>query len=626
MSGIWKRRLGRAAVAVATAALTAGVVACSGNAGAPPGTSASSAASSSGAKQSGGTVTYALQPDVQPNYIFPLTPITYSSTYNGSQFQQLMYRPLYMFGNNGNSLAINIPLSTADAPAYTDGGKTVTITMKGWKWSNGESVDAQDVVFFLNMLEAEKAQYYGYAPGLMPDNVVSYAATGPDTVVMHLNEGYSSLWYTYNQLAEITPFPESWDITKAGAAPGSGGCAGDSATDKWAKCAAVYDFLTAQAKSAATYATNPVWAVSDGPWQLSSFNTDGNVTFVPNPKYSGDPKPSIAAVKFVPFTSDATEYTALRTGQVDVGYIPSQDLPQKPLSQVLPSANPVPGYTLDPGYYDEISYFQPNLNNPSMGAVFKQQYVREALQETVDQNGIDEAIWRGYAYPTTGPIPDQPPSQWIPSIQAENNGQGPYPFDIANAKSLLTSHGWSEAGGVMTCETPAKCGAGIAQGTKLSFTLDYSTGQAAFAQEASVYKSDAAQAGIQISAVGQSFNTIIGESAPCSGPKCTWDALMYGGWVYDGPGYEPTGEPLFQTGAGSNSGSYSNRAEDTLINQTHTSNSLSDFSQYATYTAQQIPDIWMPQYYSVYAVKSGVRGVTFNSLQTFLPEYWYFTK
>jgi peptide/nickel transport system substrate-binding protein len=625
MFGIRHRhRGGRVAAVVTAAVLAAGVAACSS--GAPPGASSSS----SSGKTTGGTVTYALAPDVQPNYIFPFVSPANESTYNGAM-QDVMYRPLYMFGNNGNSVALNDSLSTADAPVYTDGGKTVTITMKGWKWSNGESVDAQDVIFWLNILEAEKAQYYGYAPGLMPDNVVSYAATGPDTVVMHLNNGYSSLWYTYNQLAEISPFPESWDITKTGAAPGSGGCTTDTAADKWAKCVAVYNFLADQAKNAATYASSPVWDVSDGPFKLSYFNTDGNVTFVPNPDYSGSPKPTIAAFKFVPYTSDSTEYTALKTGQVDIGYIPSEDLPQKPVSQVLPSTNPVgSNYTLEPNYADEIAYYQVNFNNPSLGKVFNQLYLRQALQETVDQNGIDEAIWRGYAYATAGPIPAQPPSQWIPSIQGENGGQGPYPFDIASAKALLTSHGWTDEGGTDVCTKPGtasdECGAGISSGQKLQFTLDYSTGQAEFAQEADVYKSDAAQAGIQISIVGQSFDTIIGETTPCSGPKCTWDALMYGGWVYNGPGYEPTGEPLFETGAGSNAGSYSNSTEDGLIAETHTSNSLSVFDQYATYTAQQIPYIWMPTAYTVQAVSSNLKGVAFNPVSGVFPEYWYFAK
>ncbi|HWG02853.1 MAG TPA: ABC transporter substrate-binding protein [Trebonia sp.] len=609
-------------VAAAAAVLAVGIAACS-SAGAPPGSG-----SSSGAKQAGGTATVALPADTIPNYIFPFVSITNASVYNTNQFQYLEYRPLYMFGNNGDSLTVNYHLSTANAPVYSDGGRTVTITMKGWKWNNGETVDAQDVVFFLNMLEAEKSSYYGYAPGLLPDNLASYSATGPDTLVLRLNKAYSSIWFTYNQLATISPFPESWDIKKSGATPGSGGCATDTAKDHWAKCVAVYDFLTAQAKDAATYATNPVWAVSDGPWKLSAYTTNGNATFVPNPDYSGSPKPSLSAVKFVPYTSDTTEYTALRTGQLNVGYIPSQDLPQKSLNQVLPSTNPLgSNYALQPFYQDAIAYFVPNLNNPTIGAAFRQLYIREALQETVDQNGIDEAIWRGYAYPSSGAVPNQPPSQWIPPAQRANNGQGPYAFNIKGAKALLTSHGWSEVGGVMTCEDSSKCGDGIATGTKLSLTINYSTGNAAYAQEMSVYKSDASQAGIQVNLDGQSFNTVVGESSPCQpGPKCTWDALFYGGWAYDGPGYEPTGEPLFQTGAGSNSGSYTNSQMDSLINQTHTSSDLSVFKQYASYAAQQIPFIWLPENYPVQAVSGNLQGVTFNPLYAMLPEYWYFTK
>jgi peptide/nickel transport system substrate-binding protein len=101
---------------------------------------------------------------------------------------------------------------------------------------------------------------------------------------------------------------------------------------------------------------------------------------------------------------------------------------------------------------------------------------------------------------------------------------------------------------------------------------------------------------------------------------------MYGGWVYNGPGYEPTGEPLFQTGAGSNSGSYSNPAEDSLIAQTHTSSSLAVFDRYATYTAEQLPFVWMPTSYAIYAVNSKLKGFADNPVSGVFPEYWYFTR
>jgi peptide/nickel transport system substrate-binding protein len=617
--GLRKRFIAGLAAVAAAALLAAG---CSSSS-APP--------SSAGAKVKGGTVRYYEEPGTQPNWIWPFTPITNYSVYNSQYFQWLMYRPLYMFGGNNTSEAVNYSLSPATAPVFSNGGKTVVINMKGWKWSNGETVNASNVLFWLNMMQAEKANYAGYAPGLLPDNLVSAKATGPNQVTMQLNKGYSSLWFTYNQLAEITPMPMAWDVTSLGAKAGSGGCASDSAADKFAKCKAVFNFLTAQTKKTGTYDTSPIWGVVDGPWKLTHFDTSGNVTFVPNPKYSGSPKPTIAQFKQVPFTDLSAVFTALKTGQIDVGHIQTADLPQRTTGAV-PATNPLgSGYTLKPFYQYAISYYQPNFNNPTFGAVFKQLYIRQALQSVVDQPGMNKAIYRGYSNPTSGGVPSVPTNQWVPPTQQTNSNQGPYPFSVAKATSLLTSHGWSKVNGVMTCQKPGtgagQCGAGIAKGTPFRFTLEWATGSTSNQQVVSVYKSDASKAGIDIKLAGKSFNTIIGESTPCKpGPKCTWDALRYGGWVFNGPGFEPTGEPLFQTGAGSNSGSYSNPQMDSLINQTHTSSSLDVFHNYATFLAQQLPYIWLPNDYYVMGVNSKLHNVAFNPLYTLLPEYWYFTK
>jgi peptide/nickel transport system substrate-binding protein len=620
-----RHKLRLAAVAgVAAAALIAAGCSSSGSG------SSSGASGSSGAAVTGGTATVALPAGVTYNYIFPFYPVTYASVYN-LQFQYLLIRPLYIFGNNtSSSVSINYPLSPASAPVYSNGGKTVTVNMKGWKYSDGESVDANSLMFFLNMTEAEKANWYGYSSGLLPDNLVSYKATGTDQVTFQLNRPYSTTWFTYNQLGELKPMPEAWDVTSLGAKAGSGGCLTDSAADGWAKCKAVFTFLTAQSKNASTYATSPVWSVVDGPWKLSSFSTTGNVTIVPNTKYSGSPKPKLSAVKFLPYTADSAEYTALKTGSVNIGYIPSADLPPKPASSALPASNPLGGgYNLQPFYFFGLTYAQPNFNNPQVGFLVRQLYIRQALQEAFDQPGIIKAIYRGYAIPGSGPAPNSPPgNQWIPSVQTENNDQGPYPFDIAKAKSTLESHGWSEVGGVMTCQDPSKCGTGITQGQKLELTYVYSTGVAATTAMWQTYKSDASQAGIDINIVGQSFNTIVGEAAPCSpmSSKCAVQVFAYGGWAFDGPGFEPTGEPLFATGAGSNAGNYSDPKMDQLINATHTSSASSAFVDYATYGAQQLPFIWNPLNYTIQAVSSKLHNVTFSPIFTLYPEYWYFTK
>jgi peptide/nickel transport system substrate-binding protein len=134
-----------------------------------------------------------------------------------------------------------------------------------------------------------------------------------------------------------------------------------------------------------------------------------------------------------------------------------------------PASQPV---SLQPDYLFRFAYYQVDFNNPLLGPVFRQLYVRQALEYVADQAGIAKTIDRGYAYTTTGPVPTEPPSKWIPPVEL---GAGPYPFSIAKAVSLLTSHGWAKAGGVMTCTAPARCGPGIAKGQQLKMTLDYST-------------------------------------------------------------------------------------------------------------------------------------------------------
>jgi peptide/nickel transport system substrate-binding protein len=193
-----RRSIRFTAVAVAGAALLA---ACGS-------TSSSSTSSSSSSTQpiKGGTAYFAEQPGASPNYIFPITPSGNFSVNNLAQFQVLMYRPLYYFGI-GNKAAINYNLSIGDQPVFSNGDKTVTITLKHYEWSNGTPVSARDVLFFINLLKAEKANWGAYVPGAFPDNVVSATAPNASTVVLTLNKAYNPTWFTYNELSQITPLP-----------------------------------------------------------------------------------------------------------------------------------------------------------------------------------------------------------------------------------------------------------------------------------------------------------------------------------------------------------------------------------------------------------------------------------
>jgi peptide/nickel transport system substrate-binding protein len=195
---------------------------------------------------------------------------------------------------------------------------------------------------------------------------------------------------------------------------------------------------------------------------------------------------------------------------------------------------------------------------------------------------------------------------------------------------LLSAHGWATVGGTLTCQKPGsgagECGAGIAKGQQAKFGMNYTSGIQAQASTVQVLKSDWAKAGIQLTANAEAFNTLLGETVPCSGKSCTWDFLYLGGWDFNGPGFAPTGEPLFETKAANNSGGYSDPTMDSLINATHTSASLSVFHNYANYTAGQEPSLWVPQSYAIEAVTGKLRGVQQSPLAMLYPEYWYFTK
>jgi peptide/nickel transport system substrate-binding protein len=617
-----RRARGLLAVACGAAAIALTAAACSssgssGNGGA--------AATPTGTPVSGGTATFALPPSTVPNYIFPFDSSTYFSVTNSEDFQYLLYRPLYWFGNGSNP-TLNTSLSLADAPVYS--GDKVTITMKGWKWSDGTPVTAQNVLFWIHMMQAVASSDWGaFVPGGFPTNVNSVSATSPTTLTMTMNKAYNETWFTSNELSQITPMPEAWDRTASGPS---------HCTTTVSDCAAVYSYLDSQSKQLSSWAGSPIWRIVDGPWRLSSFNPDGNSTFVPNVAYSGPVKAKLTQFEEVPFTTESAEYNVLQakgTGgnQIDVGYLPTIDAPPTSAPNVA-GRNPVSGYNLSPLYTWGINYFPLNYQSTTgNGPILKQLYFRQALQYLMNQAAVIKGPLKGYGLATVGPVGTLPLSGT--SYLSSTGKQGdPWPYNPTKAKSLLTAHGWTVvAGGSTTCTDPAKCGPGIKQGQALSFTLPYATGTTWIEQEMTQLQSNAAGVGIKLSLDPRPFNQVTAIAAGncvVAHISCNWDMGNWGGgWTFV-PDYYPTGETLFLSGSGANSGGYTNAQNDSLINATLTSNSVQSLYSWQDYLAQQIPVIWQPNgVYQLTEVVDNLGGVTpQSSTLNINPENWFFTK
>ena len=426
-----------------------------------------------GAKMSGGTVYFTEGEDAVPYYIFPMYNFTACASINVNQFMDMMYRPLYWFGNDYRP-TVDYGYSIGRPPTFSDSDRTVTIKLNSWQWSDGEPVTSRDLVFWMNVLKANPAtEWCLYAPGNFPDNVTSYSAPDPQTFVMHFNRAYDPEWVQYNVLSQLTPLPLAWDRTSL-SQPAPTSDNGHLPDTTKAGAAAVYKFLDAQGKKLATAAKSPLWSVVDGPFRLSEFTSSGQVTLVPNPSYSGAPKPTISKLVELPYRSDAASYRALRSGgptTVTVANIPPEYAPAIP-------ALTAEGYDLNRGASYAFQYFPLNLNSRARTApgdepvryIFRQAYFRQALQHLVDQQGWITAFSYGTANPTCGPIPLSPPSPLVTPVSVR-----PCAFSVAAAQQLLTGNGWNVVpDGTTTCVKPGTgpgdCGTGIAAGEGISLT------------------------------------------------------------------------------------------------------------------------------------------------------------
>jgi peptide/nickel transport system substrate-binding protein len=569
----------------------------------------SSGTPSSGHAQTGGIATFAEGASDPPNYIFPLYPLAHWDGPNTNQLQPLLWRPLYWYGT-GDTPALNEQISLGNTPVYTDNDKVVTITLKPYKWSDGTPVTSRDVEFWVNLLKYDTADYGPYVPGTFPDDVASASYPNATTVVFHLNQTVNPDWFTNYALAFITPLPQqAWDKTSASGPIGN--------YDETAAGAhAVYKFLNGQSSILTTYATNPLWKVVDGPWKLQQFTTLGKAVFVPNKSYSGPIKPRLSEFIELPFTSAVAEYNAVRSGAVDYGYLPFSDVPQIPALKQQ-------GYNVVPWTLWGVNYLYVDYGSAQLSSVFKQLYIRQAMQHLINQQQIVTAIYDGYAYPTYGPVPVEPSNSYA-STQEKTN---PYPYDPAAARQILASHGWTMSGGVQTCTDPAKCGPGIAMGTKLQFPAYYPAGDPAIEGMMQAIQSNFQTVGINMNANASPTPAIGSMLGPtCKSSNC-WGLIEYGTAFYFQPAAFPDGGSPFGTGAYYGYG-YSNTEMNNLIAAVRTTPGASALDTYESYAAQQLPGLWIPQPYSQLSViKNNLQGTTPQNVigNNITPENWYFS-
>jgi peptide/nickel transport system substrate-binding protein len=641
------RRLVGGALSLGLVAALVGACGSSGNGGAAP-TSTSQTVSGlkqsgvglteptkpSGARLRGGTVYFAEAPEAPPNNIFPMFSPEYCSAANVFELQDMAYRPLYWYGNNYRP-TVDYDYSIGKQPVFTNSGKTVTIHLNHYMWSNGTPVTARDLVFWMNVMDADPAaEWCSYVPGKFPQNVTSYKAVNSSTFELTFNRAYNPTWLLYNELSQLTPMPIAWDRTSLnGPTPTASSTNLPDTTRTGAR--AVYTFLQKQGGKLSSWGSSPLWRIVDGPWVVESTTSNGGVTLVPNQHYSGYPKPSISKFEEIPFISDVSTYNDIKSAGpsgLTVATLPAQ---YSKLSSSLRSQ----GYDVNRASGYAFNFFPLNLNNPKVGPIFRQLYFRQAFQHLVDQSGWTSAFLHNAAVNTYSPVPNAPPSPLLSNVNPSSN---PYPFSVSDAKTMLTQNGWKVVpGGSSYCVKPGTasgdCGTGITKGEKISFNIDFEAGVTAVQNEMVDLQSQASKAGIKISLTQHPFADVYSAAVHCtsSQPDCDWTAEYWGsGWIY-GPQWFPTGENLFLSGSVENYSNYSSPKMDQLINNTLTgpqSGEHANMKKWISYLGQQLPFVFVPTQIGTFAGGAGtlisnkLGGYTASAFGLLTPEKWYLTK
>jgi peptide/nickel transport system substrate-binding protein len=568
-----------------------------------------------GAPVEGGTASYALPAGATPNWILPLLTAGKTATHNTS-VRVALWSPLYAYTAESGELGFDVDASLATGePTWSTDGLAATITLNGQSWSDGRPVTARDVEFWFNLVKANTSSWAPYVRGNLPDNVTAFTTVDDKTFSLTFDQAYNQQWVQANQLNLIYAMPQhAWDKDS------DAGPVGDLDRDP-AGAQRVWAYLTEQAAALDTYATNPLWRVVNGPFTLEAFSTTGHVTLRKNPAYTGPDPAHLDTVELLPFTSEDAAFNAVLAGDVDYGYLPIASLAQR--SRVEQQ-----GYRVENWDGWAITFAPYNFNDATAGPLFRQAYIRQAIQRSVDQTAISDVIWKGTARPGYGPVPQQPVNDYVSAVQQDN----PYPFDPAAAQALLTGNGWQiGADGVAVCANAGtgsgQCGEGIAAGTRLGFEMYSQSGSTETDQMMLELQSSLARTGIAMTIRTAPLNTVLADTRRCEpGAECGWQASFFGtrgSWYL--PAYPLTDRQFSSAGTG-NFGSYSNADADALETAARISNDASALQAVSEHVATDLPGMWLPSpVYQISAIRQDLQGVMQNPLAVIHPQRWYRT-
>jgi peptide/nickel transport system substrate-binding protein len=411
-------------------------------------------------------------------------PGTFNYPLNQSAYHVFGY--IYEGLINENGLTSKLEPGLAESWEVSKDGKKIVFTLReGLKWSDGEPMTTDDIIF-----SYEKIYFNDKIPSGLKDNLrVGMSRQFPKV------KKIDSRRVEFSVAEPFAPF-----IRYAGGIPILPAHILQEAVEN--------TDADGKPKFLSTWATDtdPKKIVGNGQYRMLSYTPNQRVVLERNPYFwrkdaEGNPQPYIQQIVWQIIENTDNQLLNFRSGDLDTLNVEPEVFP------LLKREEKRGKYTVFNGGPDTGSVFMSfNLNkgrnaqnqpfvDPIKSRWFATKEFRQAIAYGINRSAMTNNIYRGLGAPLHSPIPAQSPFYLSPE-----EGLKTYSYDRQKSKELLLSAGfkYNSNGELLDAE-----------GNKVRFTLLMAAGKKVREQMATQIKQDLGKLGMQIDTQFLSFNTYV---------------------------------------------------------------------------------------------------------------------